>query len=171
MMEQQTMKVKCPNHNCGAVMTIPDTPGIADRMLTCPICKRRDKVSLFMEEMNKPEEDSTEVCFSETNDSIGVLRVGNSTYPLTEGANFIGRKSLSSTADIQLIVDDLYMSRMHICISVTKKPEGYQHKIENLTTRNTVIVNGKEMKAGEVFILKYGETIRLGHTDIKFERL
>lgn len=151
-------------------MTIPDTPGIADRMLTCPICKYRDKVAVFIAEMNKPEEVDTECCLLESDDSIGVLKIADAVYTLEEGRNTIGRKALSSNADVQLAVEDKYMSREHISITVVKKSSGYQHRIENITTRNHVYINGVEMKSGEVLILQNGDVIRLGKTEIQFVR-
>lgn len=164
------MKVKCPHEGCGAVMTIPDVTGIADRMLTCPICKYRDKVAVFIAEMDKLEDVDTECCLSESDDTIGVLKIAEAIYALVEGRNTIGRKAPSSTADVQLVVEDKYMSREHISITVEKKSNGYQHKIENITTRNHVLINGNEMKAGEVLVLQQGDVIRLGKTDIRFVR-
>lgn len=169
---QKTMKVKCPHDGCGAVLTIPDTPGIADRMLSCPVCKYRDKVSVFIAEMEKQNDDDTEICFSDRSDTIGTLRVGDVDYHLTEGENTIGRKAASSNADVQLAVDDKRMSREHVCVSVIKMPKGdYQHTIRNVTTKNSVFVNGKEMQEGEMIILQYGDVVRLGKTDIQFVRL
>ena len=160
------MKVKCPHEGCGAVMTIPDVTGIADRMLTCPICKYRDKVAVFIAEMNKPED--TECCLLESDDSIGVLKIADTEYALEEGKNTIGRKALSSTADVQLAVEDKYMSREHICITVVKKSHDYQHRIQNIATRNHVFVNGDELNSGEVLILQHGDVIKLGKTEIQF---
>lgn len=168
-MEQNIMKVKCPNSKCGAVMTIPNAPGIADRMLTCPICKYRDKVSVFIAEMNKTQEDdSTELCLSDDNAVIGLLEVNGAKYPLKEGRNTVGRKAVSSTADVQLYVNDMHMSRQHICISVMKRTDNYQHRLENITSNNSVSVNGNVMKAGEIIILKFGDVIQLGKTEVHF---
>lgn len=152
-------------------MTIPDTPGIADRMLTCPICKYRNKVSEFIAEMNKPSEDnSTEVCFSNEDAVLGILELDGIKYKLNEGKNTIGRKAASSMADIQLMVTDMHMSRTHICITVMKRTDGYQHRMENLTTNNPVAVNSNIMKPGEIVVLKFGDIIHLGKTDILFTK-
>lgn len=162
------MKVKCPHEGCGAVMTIPDVTGIADRMLTCPICKYRDKVAVFIAEMDKLEDVDTECCLSESDDTIGVLKIAEAIYALVEGRNTIGRKAPSSTADVQLVVEDKYMSREHISITVVKKSHDYQHRIQNIATRNHVFVNGDELKSGEVLILQHGDVIKLGKTEIQF---
>lgn len=168
-MTENTMKVKCPNNSCGALLTIQDTPGIADKMLRCPVCQHRDKVSVFIAEINKLE-DRTELCLQDSYKSTGTLIVNGVSYPLAEGPNTIGRKSVTSVADVQLAVDDKRMSRMHICITVVKKNDFYQHQIENISSRNKVIINGKYLQAGEVEILKYDDIIRLGETEIKFEK-
>lgn len=167
----KVMKVKCPHEGCDAVITIPDIPGVAERMLTCPICKYRNKVAVFIAEMNKSEEVDTECCLLKYNDSIGVLKIADTEYALEEDKNTIGRKAPSSTADVQLAVEDKHMSREHISITVVKKSNGYQHRIENITTRNHVFVNGNEMKAGEMLILQHGDVIRLGKTEIQFVRI
>lgn len=165
------MKVKCPHEGCGTVMTIPDTPGIADRMLTCPVCGYRNKVAVFIAEMNKPaDEDNTEVCISDTDDSIGALKVEGFVYALEEGKNIVGRKAASSLADVQLEVTDNYMSRKHVCISVTKKSDGYQHRIENLNAKNLMAINGTQIQMGEIVVLNYGDVIRLGKTNVQFVR-
>lgn len=167
-MEQNVIKVKCPH--CGAIITIQNATGVADKMLKCPNCNYRDKVSVFIAEINKPMDDDTEACITASEDCIGSLKVGDKLYPLAEGKNTIGRKSVSSVADVQLDVEDRRMSRMHICITVVKKTNGVQHRIENLTMQGKVIINGNTMKAGEVVILQFGDVIRLGETDIQFVR-
>lgn len=170
MEEQKSIKVKCPHEECDAVITIPDIPGVAERMLTCPFCHYRDKVAVFIAEMNKPEEVDTECCLLESDDTIGVLKIADAVYTLEEGKNTIGRKAPSSTADVQLAVDDKHMSREHISITVVKKSNGYQHRIENITTRNHVFINGNEMKDDEVLILQHGDVLKLGRTEIQFVR-
>ena len=101
---------------------------------------------------------------------IGQIRVKatNEVQYLNAGQNIIGRRAQSGTADIK-ISNDIFMSRQHVRIDVVKKGAGYEHHLVEINSKNIVKLNGKPINRGDILILKFGDTMTLGTTDIVLE--
>ena len=63
----------------------------------------------------------------------------------------------------------MYMSRQHVLIDVVKKGFGYEHHLVEINSKNIVKLNGKPINRGDILILKFGDTMTLGMTDIVLE--
>ncbi len=121
-------KITCPN--CHSVLSIEEAPGISDKMLSCPICRFRAKVSVFQQQMlsrgsqNDDDDEPTQVNFGSMHRTIGCLFFGKEEYSLHKGENTIGRKAKSGHAEVQ-ISDDRYMSRQHAVITIKEGGREY----------------------------------------------
>lgn len=171
----QTVKVKCPN--CGTTLVIENIPGISNRMLTCPVCGFRAKVSVFQQETDSytitqtlyVDEEPTRVLLNDMDHTIGVLRVYGKEYALHLGNNTIGRKAKSGHAEVQ-ISEDEYMSRQHAMINIEETSEGFVHKLTPTNPKNPIRVNDAQVLNGETISLKWGDKLQFGRTEIVFDK-
>lgn len=171
----QTLQVTCPN--CRAIIVIENIPGISNKMLTCPKCGFRSKVSVFMQDADSctvtqtvfVDEEPTQVLLPEMDRTVGVLCVDGKEYSLHEGKNTIGRKAKSGHAEVQ-ISEDIYMSRQHAVIYIEATSEGLAHKLVSTNPKNPIKVNGKPLNDGEEVLLKWGDELQFGKTEILFEK-
>ena len=99
------LKIICPN--CRSLLTIEETPGIADKMLSCPICRFRAKVSVYQQQAlgngkhgGDDDEEPTQVNFGMMDRTIGSIFHGAQEYSLHKGKNTIGRKAKTGHADV-----------------------------------------------------------------------
>ena len=86
------LKIICPN--CRSLLTIEETPGIADKMLSCPICRFRAKVSVYQQQAlgsgkhgGDDDEEPTQVNFGMMDRTIGSIFHGAQEYSLHKGKN------------------------------------------------------------------------------------
>lgn len=92
-------------------------------------------------------------------------------YTLQTGRNIVGRKSTQKPADIMLDVDDQYMSRQHIAVTITRLANGTIRAIvQNYRNTNQTHVAGQPLAAGEEVILNHGTTIKMGDTEIVYRQ-
>jgi len=95
------------------------------------------------------------------------VKIGAATLPQTGNYN-LGRRSSDSKAQIKLS-PDMTMSRVHAAMRVMKGPNGGpEYQITTIKPENPVYVNGKEIGRGKICVLKNGDRIRLGETDLIF---
>ena len=100
---------------------------------------------------------------------IPTLVFAGRNYPLEEGQNTVGRHAESSSAKIQLPVDDRYMSRLNAVINVQKQLAGQlKVTIESCNERNLVRLNNQPVPIGNTVNLFPGMIIGLGHTEVTF---
>lgn len=155
-MGNSVLKIRCPND--GAILMIRDVPNLDGAVITCPVCKQKIPFKKFKVIVDAPQgateyptshrpsvdDNDTEypthiiVKSNETEllgnyEKIGVIRDAlGSTYKLRLGENIIGRKSLQSKADIQLLCPkgSRRTSREHLLIKVEKDGTGrYIHYV------------------------------------------
>jgi len=102
----------------------------------------------------------------------GVLCVGDKEYKLCEGKNTVGRKSVNSTASLQLDVNDLYMSRRHAIIRCVNagKPT-YKAIISNDQNKNITYINGNPLEKDDELILTNGCEIKMGDTVVVYKEV
>ena len=169
------MKVICPN--CKSLLTISTQEDISEKLLTCPRCKYKAKVSVYLQEMAKIHpacsNDSTLLSpgiIQQMDRTVGVLYVDGKGYQLHKGKNTIGRKATSSSAEIQIESGDRFMSRSHACITVKDGMSGLEHQLEALNPKNPIKINGNILENDDLIVLQWGDNLTFGKTDIVFER-
>jgi len=96
------------------------------------------------------------------------LTFNGKSYKLSEGRNIVGRSAQSSQADIQIDVDDMYMSRHHCIINVSTLPDNSKKVVlNNYKNKNVTAVNGQQLLEDDVIRLADGNIITMGKTNIK----
>lgn len=174
------ISVVCPN--CRSRLSIQDVPGIQDKILPCPICKYRAKVSVYqIGQAGKgglgASDDATQLPSSfgqQVKCDVGQMRViqTGQICELRMGSQVLGRLAQSSTADLQIGSDnyrDEYMSRRHVQIDVVRTAQGIEHHLIEIGSKNIIQLNGKGINRGDEIILNFGDKLTLGKTDIVLE--
>ena len=91
---------------------------------------------------------------------------------LRVGSQVLGRLAKTGTADMQIGSDkynDEYMSRRHVQIDVVRTRYGLEHHLVEIGSKNIIQLNGKNIMRGDVIILKFGDRLTLGETEVIFE--
>lgn len=83
-------------------------------------------------------------------------------YEICKRSTSVGRKSASSTADIQ-IPSNRYMSRRHIVLN----NENDRYYLEWIADTNPPVINGKELSKETRIQLKDGDEIKLGQCTMR----
>lgn len=175
-----TISVVCPN--CRSRLSIQDVPGIQDKMLACPICKYKAKVSLYqMGQAGKGGQGASDEAtqlpgafIQQIKTDTGQMRViqTGQICELRLGSQVLGRLAQSGTADLQIGNDhykDEYMSRRHVQVDVVKTTQGVEHHLVEIGSKNIIQLNGKDIQRGDEIILSFGDKLTLGKTDIILE--
>lgn len=178
-MKMGKLSVVCPN--CRSRLSIQDAPGIQDKVLGCPVCKYKAKVSLYLmgqaaQGGQGANDEATQLpgSMQQVKTDVGQMRViqTGQICELRMGTQVIGRLANSGKADLQIGSDDYkdpYMSRSHVQIDVVKTAAGIQHHMTEIGAKNIIQLNGADIQRGDVIILKFGDKITLGKTDIVLE--
>lgn len=96
--------------------------------------------------------------------------IANTRFPLRVGLNTIGRADFDTPSDIS-IKNDPTISRRSVTIEVVPKENGFLAKMKVLRAANPVLHNDKPLMEGEIIYLNYGDSIRLGRTTLRFNKL
>ena len=176
----ELLTVVCPN--CRSRLSVQNGPGIQDKILACPICKYKAKVSLFqMGQAGKGGQGSSEIdtelpasLRQQRKTDPGQMRVEQTgqIIELCVGSLVIGRLAKSGTADVQIGNDnynDEYMSRRHVQIDVVKTMYGLEHHLVEIGSKNIIQLNGSDIKRGDELVLKFGDKLTLGKTEVILE--
>lgn len=172
-MAMDIIKVVCPN--CRSRLSIKDEPNVQDKILNCPVCKYKAKVSLYM--LGRASDDTTQSPSSlgqQKNSDSGQMRVlqTGQICELYKGSQVLGRLASSGTADMQIGSDnylDMYMSRRHVQIDVVQGVRGLEHHLVEIGAKNIIQLNGKDIKRGDQIVLNFGDKLTMGKTDIILE--
>lgn len=175
-MEDNRFKAKCPN--CKSDLLIGDKPGINDKMLSCPQCKYRAKVSEFRMaalsgyNSNDPKGDAepTQVNFGQMDNTVGSLYLGEKEYGLHIGSTSFGRLGVGCQAEVKIDNGDRFMSRNHARIIIKQTESGLRHMIEPTNPKNPIVINGNKIENSSIMVLNFGDRLRFGHTELLFER-
>lgn len=98
------------------------------------------------------------------------LADGISDAELKEGINIIGREANSSAATIRLPRNYDRISREHLIINVKRVGGSCQHTVQLYKREvNPTMHNAKPMVAGDVLLLKDGDTITLPGLEVRFK--
>lgn len=117
-----------------------------------------DLPSVVKKNNYKDEENKSIYYLIPLSNSIGLQRFS---LPAS-GSYYLGRRSASN---IQLIVDNQYVSREHALITVNPDKSCF---IEDLGSRNKTYIDGKEILKGEITLLKLDQKLSFGHSDITY---
>ena len=167
--------IVCPE--CRQQLSFNEVPGYQNMIVECPKCHFKANASVYQSGHQArggqgADDMPTRLAFAPVSSfDVGQIRVmsTNEIQFLQEGCNVIGRRSETGTADIK-ISNDQYMSRRHVEIDVIKKPTGgYEHRLVEIGSTNIVMLNNKPINRGDILVLKFGDIITLGKTDIRIE--
>lgn len=160
----QTVRIKCPG--CQTVLEVKNSQGLPAKQFNCPRCGKNLKV-LFKADVTDNNE-KTQLKLTHSSHTLCLLSLAGRIYELNDGMNIVGRRSASSTADVQLDTTDGYMSRRHVKINVTKITDSsIRADISNAENKNATYVNGHLLSAEDVIVLHDGDMIRMGNTEIQ----
>ncbi len=169
-MTPQTINIKCPG--CNVVLKVTNSKNEPVKRFACPKCGKAILVPFYKLQPEdgetqmdgKGEAQSTQLATSEMQQSC-VLHCEGKEYELPIGSYSVGRKAVTSTADIQIDTDDLYMSREHAMMNVRRLPDGgIKVDICNLKNKNTTQVNDYLLEPGDAIVMHDGDTIKMGNT-------
>lgn len=190
-------KIKCPN--CGKILRLQDAPNINMASFTCPVCKTKHVVGQCQRVKEQPPSVGEETQYGPNptrqsgvdtttisgnrNGNNEVTRIGGyqsasigtlvaadgSHYPLQMGINTIGRKAASSAATVQILTNDLTMSRSHAIIEVNNVGGQIMHTIKNGANKNPSYVNGIVIGPQDKLVLNNGAHIQMGNTNLTFK--
>ena len=177
----ESILVTCPN--CRTRLSVKNEPGVQEKILGCPICKYKAKVSLYMMGQTGgggqgASDDPTQLpahLGHQVKNDIGQMRViqTGQICELRMGSQVLGRLATSGTADLQIGSDtykDMYMSRRHVQIDVVKNAQGgVEHHLVEIGSKNIIKLNGKDIQRGDELVLEFGDKLTLGETDIILE--
>lgn len=181
------IKVKCPK--CGKILRLADSPTINNATFTCPVCNEKHRVGECQRIVDtpKPSIAGEETQYGFTPSPVGgdetqivgapqsLPKIGRladnfgRTYPLSMGVNTIGRKAATSTATVQINVEDRYMSRSHAIIEVKHAGTRTLHILRNGANKNPSYLNGTLIGEHDQLILNNGDRIKLGMTELTFK--
>lgn len=166
--------IVCPE--CRQQLSFNEVAGYQNMVVECPKCHFKAKASVYQSSMQGgggfgSDDSPTQLVMPPASSfDVGQIRVKstNEIQWLNPGRNVIGRRAQTGNADIK-ISNDMYMSRSHVQIDVVKKAGGYEHRLVEINSKNIVKLNGKPINRGDIIILKFGDVMTLGTTDIVLE--
>ena len=159
-------------------MKVPNKNQEAVRNINCPRCKRMIIVSFLQDapiDINKQvglgsDDDTVYIKPSVGNRVTPYLVAGGMRYDITKKVSIIGREARTSTADIQIPTNDLYMGRQHAVITRTSDtPNGYMFTISDYSSKNGLKVDGKLVCGDMQMPLSDGSCIKMGNTTLIFK--
>ena len=166
--------IVCPE--CRQQLSFNEVPGYQNMVVECPKCHFKANASVYLSGAQArgaqgADDMPTRLVFAPRSSlDVGQIRVvsTNEIQWLKVGSNVIGRRAETGTADIK-ISNDMYMSRRHVQIDVIKKSIGYEHRLVEIGSTNIIELNHNPIKRGDILILKFGDILTLGKTDIRLE--
>ena len=161
---------------CGAEIKFADSAlkrGIPN--IQCKSCQRTFKPNIPKPEKKEKSEndEGTKSLFED----VGWLVVHDEKTPpqtlsLKMGKQVVGRISAfdNKKADLMIDTKDDSMSRQHFIITVERSASGgYSYYLSDNNAINKTFLNTKELKKGDEYMLKDGNTIQAGLTKIVFK--
>lgn len=166
--------ITCPE--CHQHLAFQEVPGYQNMVVECPKCHFKANASVYQSRAQSQgatgsDDMDTQIFYApHSSVDVGQIRVVSTSEVqyLNVGENVIGRRAQSGDADIK-ISNDKYMSRRNVRIDVISKATGYEHRLVEIHSTNPVKLNGKDVGKGDILILKFGDIITLGRTEIRLE--
>lgn len=161
----QKKMITCPDCRTSIEVTNPDSKELV--VVLCPKCGLKLGI--------KFDKGQTVIVDNRSNkNEIGYLVCGQERYELKIGINKIGRKSANSSATIQIVTNDMSVSRVHAEIEVVRlKNESVKAILRDV--RDVEKSNIKPMFFGEdrmypedCLDLENGDTFKMGDILVKY---
>ena len=174
----ETKKIQCPS--CGVLLEVRNSKNEAVKIIECPQCGTQLRVRFpqkddsvmdartFIAGMDIGGETIVPGVSPKTAAKAIIVCEGN-TYELHEGRNIVGRKASTSTADVQLLVADRYMSRLNAIVCVRKAGDKLLVTIANYKNVNPVKVGAVTLLDGDEVLLEDGDEIIMGTTKMRLK--
>lgn len=187
--EKKVAQITC--QSCGKTfnMYVPENGGICK--VTCPHCQNVMTINFGTPKTAKsqqmqPRQSQSQPQENQVKDKTkdiaggggmkrgklvqvrGFLRK-NISYPLQIGDNTIGQYDLDMPSTI--MVKDNTISRQSVNIKVDYDEGRLDYRFCLLKSKNPVLLNGMRIQVGEERYLKFGDTIVLGLTNFRFEKV
>lgn len=156
----QTKIVTCPGPRCHAILQVRNSMNEEVKHVTCPLCRTRFDVN-FKETIVAPGIQSGAKIY---------IVCGDKKYRLRKKSNIVGRKPTvvmdgPVEADIQLEINDDYMSRLSAIVNVTETDNGVLVTITpHPNNMNRILVGEYELKKGDEVLLTDGTELTMGIT-------
>lgn len=184
--------IKCPQ--CGNIYEVLNKKGEKERIVTCKCQKKLrvrfsnpqvsdddpvDAITLDPNDKEKTQygrqkksEITGNTVYARKSAGKGVLSVNGRDYELREGLNTVGRKSATSTASLQLEVNDRFMSRRHCIINCVNmgKPT-FKAIIANDQNKNKTYINDIPLGKNEEVVLTNGCRIKMADTIVIYKEV
>ena len=156
---------------CSKVLTVANPKGVRSGCCICGICHSRIEVNFWVEDktietsVNKEDGMATSLpTIGEETEHQAFLIVNDNEYALSYGNNVVGRWSPTTQADVQLVVNDEYLSRRHVLINVYRQPDGKLHlTVKNYKNTNETLVNDTPLDH-DTLVVSDGDIIKMADT-------
>jgi len=158
-------------------VTLRVTKTASEKGMTCPKCKHtitpRKKIEVEHTAMPIRSQSSNQLYRPGKLELIEGeahwLSQENTTIVLVRGDNMLGRKSPSSTINIQIPTSDSHMSRSHAKIEVKMIEDStFVHYLSDAGSANGTYHNDECLESDDIIKLALGDKIRMGQTVLKF---
>lgn len=133
------VSLRCPD--CNGEFQVASASGLEEKKVACPHCNKEHKISEYLPKL----------CFC----------IGNDRYQLRLGSQWVGRKSASNTAEVQIPDDTRYMSKHHAIVSISFTANGFKCTFEEHGTNPTHLQN-VPLIDGDIVYLNVGDCLELG---------
>lgn len=163
--------LKCQTTDCDAKLIKPDR---GDGIYSCVCDKCGQEYSLVVQgekvvkvTMKTPKPISpTRQCAMKL--VIGRF-FGKKEYVLSKGIHYVGRSDDVNTSNLP--INDKYASARSVRIDVNENGGSLVYKLTVERAKNPVYHNSRELTIGDIVYLTYGDTLKLGKTLIKVQKV
>ncbi len=154
---------------CKKKLKIPNKLSESARQVTCPVCKTPLFVNFYVEE--SPERGEMQTIYGPMTAEKPYIEYNGIKHYLEAQVTVIGRKAKTSTADIQIDTDDMYMGRHHAIITKRTGPSGFTTcSLRPKDAKNGLSVNDIELNSADEVDLFDGARIKMGNTVMVFHK-
>ena len=133
------INIKCPQ--CNKEIGVVSTTGLEKKVAECPHCKTKMNIGEFLPKFS--------------------LKVGDKSYQLHFGRQWIGRKKEGNDADIQIEDKAGYMSKKHAAVELTCSASGIVCTFEE-HGKNPTTLQGIELVNDDIVYLNISDCLKLG---------
>jgi hypothetical protein len=95
--------------------------------------------------------------------------LGRKEYELSKGTHYVGRLDSANNSD--LAIKDKFASSKSLRIDVNENGGSLVYRMTVERAMNPVYHNNRELMVGDIVYLTYGDTLRLGKTLVKIEKI
>ena len=180
----ETVNLCCPS--CKAHLTLPaDKANNEKLLLVCPKCKFNGNLSLYSKlktpqvpSQHNPNNQVVDPTIIVGHNIQAALTIGRlkevkllNIFQLQQGMNLFGRKAANSICEHQFSNNDAFISRKHFEVNVifNKVTLVYDHRFQDHGSRNGTKINGLKLAKGDIVLLKAGDRVLAGKTEMIFE--